>query len=82
LQSLFLVKKKKKKISKRCFGQISNTIIYRPTFQFYKGGNKVAEMKGANPQQLEHYVKQHSGGEGSSGTSTSTKKSVGVEIPA
>jgi hypothetical protein len=39
-------------------------------------------MKGANPQQLEHYVKQHSGGEGSSGTSTSTKKSVGVEIPA
>jgi hypothetical protein len=32
-------------------------------------------MKGANPQQLEHYVKQHSGGEGAS---TSTKKSVGV----
>lgn len=34
-------------------------------------------MKGANPQQLEHYVKQHSGEEGAN-ASTSPKKSVGV----
>jgi hypothetical protein len=34
-------------------------------------------MKGANPQQLEHYVKQHSGEEGAS-ASTPTKKNVGV----
>ncbi|KAI8091923.1 PITH domain-containing protein [Thamnidium elegans] len=49
-----------------------------PTFQFYKGGSKVAEMKGANPQQLEHYVKQHSGETGSGSTSAAPKKSVGV----
>ncbi|KAI8885495.1 DUF1000-domain-containing protein [Backusella circina FSU 941] len=47
-----------------------------PTFQFYKGGNKVGEMKGANPQQLEGMVKQHAG-EGGSG-SGSAKKNVGV----
>lgn len=35
-------------------------------------------MKGANPQQLEHYVKQHSG-EGATGSSSGTaKKSCGV----
>ncbi|CAO3642456.1 unnamed protein product [Mucor hiemalis] len=48
-----------------------------PTFQFFKGGNRVAEMKGANPQQLEHYVKQHSTEGGSSGTNLA-KKSCGV----
>ncbi|KAI8062803.1 PITH domain-containing protein [Gilbertella persicaria] len=45
-----------------------------PTFQFYKNGNKVAEMKGANPQQLEHYVKQHAGETASS----SSKKSFSI----
>ncbi|CAO3613557.1 unnamed protein product [Cunninghamella blakesleeana] len=34
-----------------------------PTFQFYKGGQKVAELKGANPTQLELLVKQHQGGQ-------------------
>jgi hypothetical protein len=50
--------------------------VFRPTFQFYKGGNKLGEMKGANPQQLEAMVKQHAGEGGSS--SGSAKKSVGV----
>ncbi|KAI8987441.1 PITH domain-containing protein [Mycotypha africana] len=48
-----------------------------PTFQFYKNGNKLAEMKGANPQQLEKYVKEFSDnaqGEGSS--PSSAKKSL------
>jgi hypothetical protein len=35
--------------------------ICRPTFQFYQGGNKIAEMKGANPRGLEDLVKQHQG---------------------
>lgn len=35
-------------------------------------------MKGANPQQLEHYVKQHSGDSAASSSSGSAKKSVGV----
>ncbi|ORZ05778.1 PITH domain-domain-containing protein [Absidia repens] len=43
-----------------------------PTFQFYKGGKKVAEMKGANPTQLEQNVKQYQGGlEGASSSSSS-----------
>jgi hypothetical protein len=33
----------------------------RPTFHFYQGGNKIAEMKGANPRGLEDLVKQHQG---------------------
>jgi len=37
----------------------------------------VVEMKGANPQQLEHYVKQHSG-DAAASSSGSAKKSVGV----
>ncbi|KAI8343396.1 PITH domain-containing protein [Chlamydoabsidia padenii] len=43
-----------------------------PTFQFYKGGKKVAELKGANPTQLEQYVKEHQGGSevGSSSSSS------------
>ncbi|KAL1919029.1 uncharacterized protein VTP21DRAFT_2410 [Calcarisporiella thermophila] len=32
-----------------------------PTYQFYKGGRKIDEMKGANGPQLEALLKQHSG---------------------
>ncbi|KAH8549792.1 galactose-binding domain-like protein [Umbelopsis sp. PMI_123] len=32
-----------------------------PTFQFYQGGNKIAELKGANPKGLEDLVRQHQG---------------------
>lgn len=49
--------------------------VCRPTFQFYKGGKKVAELKGANPTQLEQYVKEHQGG--SDGASSSSSSSGG-----
>ncbi|GJJ68174.1 thioredoxin 1 [Entomortierella parvispora] len=32
-----------------------------PTFQFFKASKKIAEMKGANPTQLEALIKQHQG---------------------
>jgi thioredoxin-like negative regulator of GroEL len=32
-----------------------------PTFKFIKGGREVAEMKGANPQQLNQLVSAHAG---------------------
>ncbi|KAI8985342.1 PITH domain-containing protein [Pilobolus umbonatus] len=55
-----------------------------PTFQFYKDGKRVADMKGANAQQLEYLVKIHSG-EGSPinpdhlvDTINLKKKNVGV----
>lgn len=49
----------------------------RPTFQFYKNGNKVTEMKGANPKQLEAYVQQQSGQQAASGSATA-KKNYGI----
>ncbi|RCH85605.1 Thioredoxin-like protein 1 [Rhizopus stolonifer] len=48
-----------------------------PTFQFYKNGNKVTEMKGANPKQLEAYVQQQSGQQAASGSATA-KKNYGI----
>ncbi|KAF8977087.1 Thioredoxin-like protein 1 [Entomortierella lignicola] len=43
-----------------------------PTFQFFKANKKIAEMKGANPTQLESLIKQHQGpaeeGAGGSGS--------------
>ncbi|KAF9425139.1 Thioredoxin-like protein 1 [Podila epigama] len=48
-----------------------------PTFQFFKASNKIAELKGANPTQLEALIKQHQGpvddtsGSGSSSASSS-----------
>ncbi|KAI9027964.1 PITH domain-containing protein [Hyaloraphidium curvatum] len=39
----------------------SNGVTAMPTFQFFKGGSKVAELKGANPAGLEALVKQHQG---------------------
>ncbi|KAI1314622.1 Thioredoxin-like protein 1 [Mortierella claussenii] len=32
-----------------------------PTFQFFKASKKIAELKGANPSELERLVKQHQG---------------------
>ncbi|KAG0255166.1 Thioredoxin-like protein 1 [Actinomortierella ambigua] len=32
-----------------------------PTFHFFKNSNKIAEMRGANPSQLQSLVKQHQG---------------------
>ncbi|KAF7724880.1 Thioredoxin-like protein 1 [Apophysomyces ossiformis] len=46
-----------------------------PTFQFYKSGQKIGEVKGANPTELEATIKQHR----STGASTSSsKKNYGV----
>jgi thioredoxin len=36
-------------------------ITAMPTFQFYKAGSKVGELKGSNPAGLEQLVKQHQG---------------------
>ncbi|KNE54753.1 hypothetical protein AMAG_17702 [Allomyces macrogynus ATCC 38327] len=33
-----------------------------PTFQVYRAGKKLGEMRGANPQQLEMLVRQHAEG--------------------
>ncbi|KAJ3216145.1 hypothetical protein HDU67_009872 [Dinochytrium kinnereticum] len=44
-----------KETSQRC------GVTAMPTFQFYKAGQKVAEMKGANPGQLEQLVTAHQG---------------------
>lgn len=41
-----------------------------PTFLFFKAANKVAELKGANPQQLEALMVQHKGTSASSGASS------------
>ncbi|ORZ33908.1 galactose-binding domain-like protein [Catenaria anguillulae PL171] len=37
----------------------ANGISAMPTFQLFRAGKKVGEMRGANPQQLEMLVKQH-----------------------
>ncbi|KAI9311029.1 PITH domain-containing protein [Dichotomocladium elegans] len=50
-----------------------------PTFQFFRSGKKVAELKGASAGQIEQLVKQHIGGNsngagaGASGSSSSRK---------
>jgi hypothetical protein len=33
-----------------------------PTFHFYRAGQKLAELKGANPQKLEELLQKHSSG--------------------
>ncbi|KAL0082344.1 PITH domain-containing protein [Phycomyces blakesleeanus] len=53
-----------------------------PTFQFYKAGNKVAEMKGANPGQLLQYIKQYQGdASGSEGAASSSAAPVNYGVP-
>ncbi|KAI9189849.1 hypothetical protein H9P43_001282 [Blastocladiella emersonii ATCC 22665] len=37
----------------------ANGISAMPTFQLFRAGKKIAEMRGANPQQLELTIKQH-----------------------
>ncbi|RUO96577.1 thioredoxin-like protein [Jimgerdemannia flammicorona] len=48
-----------------------------PTFQFYKAGNKIAELKGANPSQLESLVRQHQGPASEDGSSSGAYGVVG-----
>lgn len=43
----------------------------RPTFQFFKSGQKVAELKGASAGQIEQLVKKHQG-DGAGGSSSSS----------
>ncbi|KAI8070706.1 PITH domain-containing protein [Gongronella butleri] len=50
-----------------------------PTFQFFKGGQKVGELKGANPTQLEQLVKQHQGTAAGAGGSSSGAASAAFE---
>lgn len=44
----------------------------RPTFQFFKSGQKVAELKGASAGQIEQLVKKHQGDGDSAGGSSSS----------
>ncbi|KAI9006587.1 PITH domain-containing protein [Phycomyces nitens] len=53
-------------------------ITSMPTFQFYKAGSKVAEMKGANPAQLLQYIKQYQGDASAEGAQSSASVNYGV----
>lgn len=56
-------------------------IYLRPTFQFFKASKKVAELKGANPTQLEALVKQHQGPVDDASGSGSSSGSVAGLVP-
>lgn len=49
-----------------------------PTFQFYKGGKKVAEFTGANPARLEELIKQHQTTDGDAGAAPAGESAVTV----
>lgn len=53
----------------------------RPTFQFFKASKKVAELKGANPSQLEALTKQHQGPVDDASGSGSSSVSVAGLVP-
>ncbi|KAG0358563.1 Thioredoxin-like protein 1 [Podila minutissima] len=52
-----------------------------PTFQFFKASKKVAELKGANPTQLEALIKQHQGPVDDASESGSSSGSVAGLVP-
>ncbi|KAF9215199.1 Thioredoxin-like protein 1 [Podila verticillata] len=52
-----------------------------PTFQFFKASKKVAELKGANPTQLEALTKQHQGPVDDASGSGSSSGSVAGLVP-
>lgn len=54
---------------------------FRPTFQFFKASKKVAELKGANPTQLEALIKQHQGPVDDASESGSSSGSVAGLVP-
>jgi hypothetical protein len=43
---------------------------YRPTFKFYKNGIEIAELIGAEPENLRDLVKQHAGTPEESGSNS------------
>lgn len=53
----------------------------RPTFQFFKASKKVAELKSANPSQLEALTKQHQGPVDDASGSGSSSGSVAGLVP-
>lgn len=53
----------------------------RPTFQFFKSGQKVAELKGASAGQIEQLVKKHQGDGNSAGGSSSGSGKNNYGIP-
>jgi thiol-disulfide isomerase/thioredoxin len=51
-----------------------------PTFQFYKNGKKIDEMKGANAQMLEQLIKKHGDTEGGVGGDNNSSYGIYLDL--